>query len=336
MFKTSILFISFSGMDILGVGINRILGRSLYPGLWPPVQHLEWWSLPVEASSNLTQLYWVFNQAIPVMLAMSLWLIGIKKQHVIFLWALAFFFSPLPAIGLILFFGVGLLFREPLQKNNNSFLGMLKDVLSITNVMGVIVFLIGFAYFSTNLVAQEKVFQIWAPLLHLVFFLIEGGVLWIVLIHKREGDPFWLIAGLILFLVVFVRIGKNQDFVMRATIPALLYLMVGVGEELFHSRGWVKNFIVVCLAIGSITPLYEINRSLARTLNYYFDINIPITSPLILSDPNYISLVPELDHPASLTADSYKTLNTDDETFDWRNNFLGNYGGNFFTKWLMK
>ena len=334
--KTTLLFFVFSGMDILGVGVNRILNRSLYPALWPPLQHLEWWSLPVEISSMTTQVYWVFNQSVPALLAMSLWLIGLRKQYVIFLWALTFFFSPLPSIGLMIFLGMGLVLRESPQTRGERCIGVLRQSLSLENVMGLIVFLIGYTYFSTNLAAQDRSLQYWDPVLHLIFFLLEGGILWIALLKKREGDPFWLIAGLMLFLVVFIRIGKYQDFVMRATIPALLYLMIGVGEELFHSQGRLKKLILICLAIGAVTPLYEINRSFARTLNYYFDTNIPVASSLLLSNPGYIFPVPELDHPGSITADSYKTLNTDDESFSWRANFLGNYGDNFFTEWLMK
>jgi hypothetical protein len=148
MLNIALLFFSFSGMDILGIGVNRLLVRSLYPGLWPPVQHLEWWSSPVEISAILTQLYWVFNQAVPVLLAMSLWLTGIKKEHTIFLWALTFFFSPLPAIGLIFFFGVGLLLRESPQQDAYSYLRQLKNSFSTSKIefssYGTLVFILFF------------------------------------------------------------------------------------------------------------------------------------------------------------------------------------------------
>jgi hypothetical protein len=55
-----------------------------------------------------------------------------------------------------------------------------------------------------------------------------------------------------------------------------------------------------------------------------------------MSSANTLSLIPELDHPASLVADDFRTLNTADADFYWRKNFLGTYDDNFFTDILMK
>lgn len=335
--KTCLLFFAFSGMDVIGVGVNRILGRPLYPGLWPPVQHLEWWSMPVEISSILTQIYWVFNQAIPLLLAMALWLNGIPKRHLAFIWSLTFFLAPLPSIGLLIFFIVDILSNDTSRLGVNlSIFQRISRSISFTALGGAIIFGIGFLYFSTNLAAKEKSLQSLPPLFHLMFFLLEGGLLWIILFPKKYQDPFWITTGAILFFAVFFRIGNHQDFVMRATIAALLYLLVGVGEEIFHYQGWKSKLILAILFIGSITPFYEVNRSVARTLNYYFNLNIPVTSSLFISNPNYLAIIPELDHPDSISADAFKTLNTNNSAFDWRDNFLGEYGDNFFTKWLMK
>ena len=66
--KTALLLIFFSGMDALGV----LLFAKDYPTLWPPIQHLEIWSGNLQYSSFTTQLFWVFNQAVPAWLCIAL------------------------------------------------------------------------------------------------------------------------------------------------------------------------------------------------------------------------------------------------------------------------
>ena len=68
-----LLFIFFSGMDIVGVLIRqKIAPIPAYITLWPPIQHLENWAYPIQFSANTTQLFWVFNQALPCWIALML------------------------------------------------------------------------------------------------------------------------------------------------------------------------------------------------------------------------------------------------------------------------
>jgi hypothetical protein len=64
----ALLLIFFSGMDALGA----ILFAKDYPTLWPPIQHLEIWAGTLQYSSFTTQLFWVFNQAVPAWLCCAL------------------------------------------------------------------------------------------------------------------------------------------------------------------------------------------------------------------------------------------------------------------------
>ena len=49
--KTALLIIFFSGMDFVGVILFKNIRGYTYPLLWPPIQHLEWWTAPYQYSS---------------------------------------------------------------------------------------------------------------------------------------------------------------------------------------------------------------------------------------------------------------------------------------------
>jgi hypothetical protein len=62
LWNAALLWIFFSSMDALAI---LLFVRGRYPSLWPPVQHLEAWAMGPRYSSFTTQLFWVYNQAVP-------------------------------------------------------------------------------------------------------------------------------------------------------------------------------------------------------------------------------------------------------------------------------
>ncbi|HET8687006.1 MAG TPA: hypothetical protein VFM18_10130, partial [Methanosarcina sp.] len=117
----TLLMIFFSGMDILGevvsAGINsRFENTNLLPYFWLPIQHLEWWAGNMQFSSFTTQLYWVSNQALPAWVCMALLVNGIDRRHIAFIWALCFFFAPLPAIGFFPFVVMEIFKKEAISQ----------------------------------------------------------------------------------------------------------------------------------------------------------------------------------------------------------------------------
>lgn len=94
------ILIFFSGLDIIG---SYVFTDSAIPIFG--TEHLEWWAyeLPYtfQYTSNTSQLYWVFNQAIPVWLVMMLLYMGEPPRNMIWVCALAVLTSTLPFIGMI-------------------------------------------------------------------------------------------------------------------------------------------------------------------------------------------------------------------------------------------
>ena len=145
-----------------------------------------------------------------------------------------------------------------------------------------------------------------------MFFLLEGGILWLLLAPRLWRDPRWTITGLLLCCIPFIQFGSGRDFVMRASIAPLLYLMIMVGETIFQktSNRILLLAIYFLLLLGSFTSLYEINRSVYRTFEYYFLLDdsqrAQPTSEVTthLEQPG----APESEHPNMLGADEIQTF----------------------------
>ena len=84
-----------------------------------------------------------------------------------------------------------------------------------------IIFLLSYFFFSSNTAAQERGFQLIALKDLLVFFLLDGGIFWLMLAPSKWRDPRWAVTGILLLLMPFIQLGNGRDFVMRASIAPL-------------------------------------------------------------------------------------------------------------------
>ncbi|MBI2332516.1 MAG: hypothetical protein HYU84_10230, partial [Chloroflexi bacterium] len=199
-----------------------------------------------------------------------------------------------------------------------------------------IIFLLSTFYFLSNTAAQSRGLQSIPLTNFLAFFLLEGGLLWLILAPSKYCDPRWIVTGALLAFIPFIQLGSDRDFVMRASIAPLFYLMLMTGETIFNQSisRTLRITLYALLILGAFTPLYEINRSLYRTVDYYFfqaeDCNCDFTSDPItkLVQPG----VPEEEHPGTLTADALPTLQF--MTDELSQNFIANVRQTFFYKYI--
>jgi hypothetical protein len=330
-----LLLIFFSGLDALGA----LLFASDYPTLFPPIQHLEIWSGNLQYSSFTTQLFWVFNQAVPAWLCIVLILDSdsllsqspipnSQFTNKLFIFSLCFFFAPLAALGLLPY----LLIEWFKQTNFKSpFKNLRFDILLASGI----IILVSFLYFSSNTAVQQRGFQVIALKDFLAFFLLEGGILWLLLAPLKWRDPRWAVTGLLLAIIPFVQFGSGRDFVMRASIAPLFYLMIMIGEAIFHKttpRLLLFTFYIL-IALGALTPLYEINRSIYRTYEYYSldpSQRAQPTSEVVthLEQPG----VPEGEHPNALVADEIRTLKFMDDKLS--KNFIANVRQSLYYRYI--
>lgn len=129
-----LLLIFFSGADILGTLLNseenvRVFGT----------EHLERWAARYQFSGMTTQLFWVFNQAVPAWLASALIFLSEKPKNLVFTWSLIMITSTLPFAGLLPYVIYFLISRSHWHKNKTIF-ELIKNAWenwgSVQNVLG--------------------------------------------------------------------------------------------------------------------------------------------------------------------------------------------------------
>jgi len=295
------------------------------------------------------QLFCVFNQAIPAWLAIIVIASEAKQSHVkleiasdeekerprndmiIFIWSLCFFFAPLASIGLFPFLLIEIF-------KNTNLKSLIKNINYSLIISSAIIFLLSSFFFSSNTAAQTRGFQTIPFKEFIFFFLLEGGILWLLLAPIKYRDLRWIVTGILLIIIPFIQIGSGRDFVMRASIAPLFYLMILTGETIFQKQTKQKLLIPIylLLIIGALTPLYEINRSVYRTYEYYF----------ILDEEQRLTTLPkpateiqtagrlEAEHPNRLVADEIVSLEF--MQGELAENFIANVRQTLYYKYLAR
>ncbi len=275
-----VIFIFFSGMDYLGASILQNFAE--YNSVYNPnniVSHLEWWFPGFQFSSMTTQLYWVFNQAIPAWVLTMLLYHNKNNKNIIFLYSCILLCSTLPAIGIFPFVAFWCLKNgeEDLKKllTKEHIKNSIKSALSIENLTGIIFILpVAYMYLSNNLSGGTMgmvplTFSRVACVLYL-FFMMEAGFYLFFIFKLNKYNPLYYICLICFLFYPFYYIGHSVDFCMRATIPALVILALLIIQTLENEDFKTQNkklyaALIICLVIGAITPLHEIARTVINT-----------------------------------------------------------------------
>jgi len=264
-----LLFVFFSGMDALSI--------PFFPTWWN--DQLEWWAQGYQFSSNTTCLFWVYNQALPAWLAMMLLLDHPEDVGSYALIGLcAFPFSPMPFIGLTVYFiglasfkGLALIRADGAAKGLSS---LLASCLTARNVLACVSIAPAFIpYFMANAASDGAPFRFdiyidvygtGKALLYLaIFLLVEFGAAALVMFGRYHKNPVFLLTILSLILAPMFRIGYGQDFSMRASIPGLITLCLFCARYLLTETSAKRIGVLLLTAlllIGSVTPLMEFAR----------------------------------------------------------------------------
>lgn len=280
-----LFFIFFSGLDIIGM---YYLHNE--PFVYTTTAHLEWWGFH-QYSSMTTQLFWVFNQAIPAWIIISIFLNEKNNKSLVFLYVCLFLNSTLPAVGLLPFLiyfiiknGADDIKEVFTQKHLKS---AFFDALSIQNISSVLIlFPVLYFYLTSNYLKEYVHFGDYKissyqqtkinPLTVLVFWILEAGVFLLCTIRYNFKNILYWMVFIILLCLPFCKIGNASDFEMRASIPSLVFLFLIVvrtiqDKKIFENK-ILKIMLFIFILIGAITPFNEISRSVLRTK--YNDSNI--------------------------------------------------------------
>lgn len=259
-----LLFIFFSGMDIIGHSFFLIVPQ-------PFDYHLEWWATFIQYSSITTSMFWVFNQFIPVALMTLLIYNERKISNFGFLIALALFFAPYPAAGIGVFMIAYTGWRFCHSPDKKDFIK--HDIFSVQNLAGVFWLLpLIVLYFITNSEGMDGwhyIFDFTTPQRFVLFIVLEFLLYVILLYPQYKRDVFFNVMFFSLLLIPFLRLDQQNNFCMRSSIPAIIILALFVIRFFFEQRRNhpIKTGLLCCIfLIGACTPVAEFYRGIYYTL----------------------------------------------------------------------
>ncbi len=349
LFFILLIFIFFSGMDAVGALISSTIIPGRYPGLWPPITHLEWWFGNFQISSFTTQLFWVYNQAIPAWICVALYLAFPNPRRLVLYWSVCFFYAPLPALGFFPFIAWEIVKQsfhfeklrvgEEQKKQKTRVHFDWKSVFTIENVLGGgMVFLTSYLYFSPNRTPstfEMTSLTVASFAIYAIFLLLEGILVWSLFAKEMHRDPIWYLVGgsLIFWTLFFVMDVYGQG--KRLTIPALFILMTWCIAWLLKKKWGPRPILIGCLVIGALTPLYEINRSVYRTAQYWLSpTSISQSAQLSAQEVKENLVPPESDHPGTLLADGWGSVAN--LPYDDLKSYVADIQGTFLQKYLFR
>lgn len=281
-----IIFIFFSGLDLLG----KFIVSDTSGFLWIDDSHSEFWVQNMQFSSNTTQLFWVFNQAVPAWLITMLLLNSKDNRSIVFIYSFGILACPMPAIGMIpiIFYFVIQRYRKLCQKSEafkDSIIVWAKEHFTFQNFFGGgLIGISSFLFLKGNVAGSQvgisdsdsgtKIFV----MSYILFVFFEILIYFILLYRKNYRNGLYWVILVSLLLMPFVKIGFAADFTMRASIPALVILCMFVITtfadylENFQKNKGVCIILALSLAIGSLTAFHEIKRTAMYTVRGYTEI----------------------------------------------------------------
>lgn len=260
-----IIFILFSGLDI----IEAYLHGSNMLDLINSTTHIEW-SSTFQFSSFTTQLFWVFNQAIPAWI-LTTFILSQKDNRILgVLTAISLIFCTLPAIGLSFIVLYKVFLDNGIKKRKIT--EWLKHTLTWENVLVGIPLLIIFATFvKSNSAGNIITFGIKQREIvdYIIAVTLEFSIYYLLIYKYQKDQPLYYISLILLLICPMISINNKGDFCMRVSIPALMILflyIINTIEKAIKSKDKKTLYtLIIVLAIGSITPINEIKRTIANT-----------------------------------------------------------------------
>ena len=259
-------FILFGGFDTIIFMLNN--------QSFPHTTHIEWWAGLFQYTDQTAQLYWVFNQSIPIWLIISLLLLQKETKYMAGWSALGFAYSPFSTLGL-----VPIVIAALFNTKAETFKEKLKHAISWANICIPIMILIIFGSFYMlvmNGASQNSGFifllhpEFKTFTIYILFIIVEFLGYFFAMGSDAKKYRFYWVVLIELLLIPLYQMGLANDFAMRVSIPSLYILMILCLQRLFDAEhaGERKRkiILIVCLCIGYLTSWTEIQRNITMTL----------------------------------------------------------------------
>lgn len=262
---TMLVFLSFSGIDIVGQVLMWVAqGRSLSAFVLP--SHIESW-IGLQYSSTITQLFWVPNHALPSYWLAMLAMLCAKRELSVgtlgMALAASLLWSPFAFIG-TLPLAVYLVLRDARHT-------LVSPAFWLAAGTALCFLPVAF-YLQVDAAQVPHEFVLFRPFMAFtiaLFLIIEIPHLAVIRPLWSRLDPtlkgLLVVSILVLLVLPTMRLGLSNDLVMRASIPALMLLAYAFAEALSIARDGHPNLLragIVLALIGAVTPAQELTRAL--------------------------------------------------------------------------
>lgn len=255
----------FSGMDYLGIFLSS--------GTTPifPIR-MEWWCA-FSYSSLSGQLLWAPNHALPIWIGSALffrhWGNPSIPALLLILMPLLLLWTPFATIGLLPYVLLAVLRwarnpypirLNPIALLNTLILGLLMYRLFTMGIDQIT----SMPTFGNTMQHGNDSSGYWKD--YILFVLMEFGLIALALGRLlSSGLGLLALSTTILALLPFYQLGPSNDSLLRLSTSPLIFIMLLIIQRLREGRlipgqGLAAGSLAMMLAIGALTPIYEISR----------------------------------------------------------------------------
>ena len=266
------VFVFFSGLDAVGVILRGFSNPGVIP-FWSATSNFEQWSA-YNYICQTTQLYWVYNQAIPAWIATALLLCELPASCMLFAAAALMLNATFAFVGVCILSLAFAWANLPAAPDGESFarksVRCFSGFFSVPNFIGPIAVGIPcFLYLSSN--AVSSVLSLYFHWTYPVFVFLEVVVLFVPFLFRLRRDVVSRTVFAALLLIPFGKIGEapTGDF-FRISIPFLFvvlsWYLTAIAEALETKKVRKVLLLVAILLVGGVgAPLHEMSRTFVRT-----------------------------------------------------------------------
>ena len=272
-FIISLIFMGWSGLDIIGGIISNVFGLTNFA-----LNTYGWWTNFVIDGQPYSYMYRsiidnigsVYNQSIVTWIGVPLLLYKPKISIFAFLGLCILPFAPLPFLGLcIIFITLGIIYFINNFKKKSLIL-IMKKVISIPNLAASFtIFPCFLFYFKCNTMSQSMN-GLYVPLREYgliriailsLFYILQFGIYWYLIRKENRKNIFYWIVGISLVIIPFFRIGKMADFCWNVSTPFYFILMIFVIKyviNIIHDKPTINSNILtlfICLGLSFLNPI---------------------------------------------------------------------------------
>lgn len=293
-----LVFILFSGADSIGVLLRGLHHPGVIP-FWSPTANFEQWSA-YNYSCQTTQLFWVYNQAIPAWIATAMLVCGLPASVMLFVASCLMINATFAFLAMCFLAPVFAWTALPKGRDGEMFFGKTKrwagSFLTVPNFIGPVTIGIPcYLYLSDNTAGSH--FYLHFHWTYPLFVFLEAIVLLMPLYRKLRRDiVFWVVFAALMLLPLGNIGGNAGDFYTRTSIPFLFIILCWYVETLHKSASdgkWMEvAMLSFVLLLGIPTPLHEMSRTVVRTrqipdLKEYWEKHNAPESKVMLYGPYY-------------------------------------------------